>query len=113
MSGFVAGIVLVVAGAQLPVQPPAAIDRAPQDTTTPLAGPYQTLFIQPRNAARERLGAAVREHARAPATRAPKVVCGMVVVPADPQVDPKMIHRPVEPGPTYHIKRIPPAACAE
>jgi hypothetical protein len=38
----------------------------------------------------------------------------MVVIPADPQVDAKMIRRPTESATsTMHIRKIPPAACAE
>jgi len=48
-----------------------------------------------------------------------RIVCGMVVIQADPGIDPKMIHRPLtnlptnEPAITFHIKRIPPTTCAE
>ena len=47
-----------------------------------------------------------------------RIVCGMVVMQADPGIDPKMIHRPMVHPPaesttTFHIKRIPPPTCAE
>jgi hypothetical protein len=41
----------------------------------------------------------------------PKVTCGMTVIPADPNVDPKAI-KPVPGGTTKHtIRKLPPAAC--
>ena len=48
-----------------------------------------------------------------------RIVCGMLVIQADPQINPKMIHRPLaalstnEPTTTFHIKRIPPGTCKE
>ena len=57
--------------------------------------------------------AALEPHRLATERAAPKVVCGMVVIPVDPQMDAKMVRRPTESTTTFHIKKIPPAACAE
>jgi hypothetical protein len=43
---------------------------------------------------------------------APKIVCGMVVMQADPKVDPKFVIRAPEDTSAYKIRRIPPPACA-
>ena len=44
---------------------------------------------------------------------AAKIVCGMVVIQADPNVDPKfVIHAPVDTS-AYKIRRIQPRACAD
>ena len=44
----------------------------------------------------------------------PRVVCGMKVIQADPEIDPKMIHRPAPSStPTFHIRRMPPTTCAD
>jgi hypothetical protein len=44
---------------------------------------------------------------------APKVVCGMVVIQADPNVDPRFIIRAPADTTAYKIRRIPPTACAD
>jgi hypothetical protein len=46
------------------------------------------------------------------AAAAPKVVCGMTVVPADPKVDPKMRVAPKDDGVKYVLKVVPPAVCS-
>ena len=120
MSGSTAALVLALTGVQIPA-PPAKTPEPPPQTTAAAASPsdsatapYKKLFTPPRDAgARAQLRAALQEQKRRPADREPKIVCGMVVYPADPQVDPKMIVRRPEPAPTSHIKRIPPPACAE
>ena len=45
-----------------------------------------------------------------PATR---IVCGMVVIQADPNIDPKFVIRAPVDSSTMKIRRIPPATCAE
>jgi hypothetical protein len=45
-------------------------------------------------------------------TRQPKIVCGMLVVPADPSIDPKMrITPPQDPNVEYKIRAIEPPMC--
>jgi len=45
------------------------------------------------------------------ATPTPKVVCGMMMIPADPKVDPKMRFAPPDNGVNYALKVVPPAVC--
>jgi hypothetical protein len=120
MSGSIAALVLGLTVAQIPA-PPAKTPEPPSQATVGSSGPsdsatapYQKLFTPPRAAAEQpHLQAALQELKRRVEPREPKIVCGMIVYPADPQVDPRMIVRPPEPPPTFHIKRIPPPACAE
>ena len=124
MDALLLGLVLTVAVAQTPA-PPAIVDPAVPRLNVPIASgkagsqelsaPFQKLFAAPADHARaqERARAALEQHRLAAERSAPKVVCGMVVFPADPQVDAKMIRRPLESATTMHIKKIPPAACAE
>ena len=44
---------------------------------------------------------------------ATKIVCGMVVIQADPNIDPKIVVRPPVDSGTSKIRRIVPSACAE
>ena len=44
---------------------------------------------------------------------ATKIVCGMVVIQADPEVDPKFVIRAPAETSRFKIRRIPPAACAD
>jgi hypothetical protein len=124
MTSLLLGLVFTAAVAQTPA-PPASAEPAVRRLNVPIAAgmagsrqpsaPFQKLFAVPAGEARaqERVRAAHARH-RLPAERsAPKVVCGMVVFPADPQVDAKMIRRPPESATTMHIKKIPPTACAE
>jgi hypothetical protein len=128
MNGSVAALLMVLMGAQVPSPPAKAPEpeaaqkagtatgsiKAPVSPSGSATAPYQKLFDVPSLAAAEaQLKIVLQDQAAHMARPAPKVVCGMVVHPADPQVDPKMIVRPPEPGPTFHIKRIPPPACAE
>ena len=124
MSSLLLGLVLTAAVAQTPA-PPASAEPAVPRLNVPIASgmteprqpsaPFQKLFAAPAVQARahERVRAALEQHRLAAERSAPKVVCGMVVFPADPQVDARMIRRPAESATTMHIKKIPPAACAE
>ena len=91
-----------------PGAPTVAVGEVPRQN----AGPYAKLFIQSKDSdARAQLHAAVKLLAGRQ-NAAPKIVCGMIVLPADPNVDPKMIQRPpVDPAITPQIRRIPPPAC--
>lgn len=90
--------------------------------------PYQDLFRVPPltetaaqkerlDRAREQLLAAQR--GRVPPGRPqPKVVCGLLVIPADPSVDPRMLIDPTARSmhsavqPKYTIRSVPPPVCA-
>lgn len=68
------------------------------------ANPYGRLFQ-----ARPPLAQAVAE---APQDSRPKVVCGMLIVPADPTLDPRMrITPPQDPKLEYKIRSIDPPIC--
>jgi hypothetical protein len=45
-----------------------------------------------------------------PATK-PTVVCGLTVIPADPNVDPGIRHEVPEGGPRYQIRSVDPKVC--
>jgi hypothetical protein len=71
------------------------------------ANPYQNLFKPPD------LKAAARAEQRDNATRAtePRVVCGMKVIPADPNIDPKIfVERRADPT-RYTMRIVPPPVC--
>ena len=71
------------------------------------ANPYQNLFKPPD------LKAAARAEQRDNARRAtePRVVCGMTVIPADPNIDPKIfVERPPDPT-RYTMRIVPPPVC--
>ena len=125
MTSLLLGLLLTSAVAQTPA-PPASAEPAVPRLNVPIASgmteprqpsaPFQKLFAAAAGEARaqERVRAAHAQHRLAAERSAPKVVCGMVVFPVDPQVDAKMIRRPPESATTtMHIKKIPPAACAE
>ena len=43
--------------------------------------------------------------------RKPKVTCGMVVIPADPKVDPQAVKPVPDQETKFSIRQVPPAAC--
>lgn len=45
--------------------------------------------------------------------RTPRVVCGMVLIPANPAVDPKIVVPPSPQDANAHIRRIVPDTCVE
>lgn len=116
------GVLIVVAAAQVPGSMPATpesarpapviirIDELPETVGT---RPFKKIFTVSEGTIRK-----AQAHFRAEAqSQAPgaqsRVVCGMKVIEVDPQIDPKMIHRSADSSTTHHIKRIPPATCAE
>jgi hypothetical protein len=124
MSSLLLGLVFTSAIAQIPA-PPSSAEPAVQRPAVPIvsgvadslqpSAPFEKLFrAAAEDARKQEQRRPAHEQDRLAAERsAPKVVCGMVVFPADPQVDAKMIRRPAESATTMHIKKIPPAACAE
>ncbi len=123
MSSLLLGLAVTVAIAQLPATPKGLANQRTSEPTVPVpavplvpgsteptqpSAPFQKLFTTSANEARR------QEHQRqAIEQSAPKIVCGMVVLRADPAVDPKMIVRPPVSTTTMHIRKIPPPACAE
>jgi hypothetical protein len=79
-----------------------------------VARPYQGLFVtppEPRKAVQVQLPPEVLTRTPKPQ---PRVVCGMVVVPVTPDVDPKMIAPPKnDPKVEYKIRAIEPRICHE
>lgn len=68
-----------------------------------VAAPYKTLFD-----AQPRINGEVAE----PAKPTPKVVCGMLLIPTDPAIDPKMlITPPKDPKVEHSIRAIDPPIC--
>src|SRR5687767_2929254 len=120
MSSLLLGLVFTSAIAQAPA-PPGSAEPAVPTLTVPIASgtteprrpsaPFEKLFRAAAEDARkqEQRRAAHEQHGLAAERSAPKIVCGMVVYPADPQVDARMIRRPPESATTMHIKKIPPA----
>jgi hypothetical protein len=116
---------IVIASVQAPSSTPAPPDDATSaratisNETLPEtavgARPFQKLFTQSNDALNqaERARRLLEAQTQIADRNAPKTVCGMIVIPADPQIDPKMVHRPLVPSTTFHIKRVPPTTCAE
>ena len=85
----------------------ASQQPSPQPAPMRRVDPYKKLFQQPpldQTARAER-------RADAAASTAPRVVCGMTVIPADPNIDPKMIIRRPPDDTRYTIRVIPPPLC--
>ena len=105
---------LVAPAAPLQDRPTAQLGRSPQAPTTPgpsqkpqtpivgLFAPTTPLPAQPTP--RGGATAALRE--------LPKVVCGMVVVPVDPALDPRMV-KPVPSDKTFTMRVIASPACRD
>ena len=71
------------------------------------ANPYQQLF-QTRDL---KAVARMQQRNEAPRPSAPRVVCGMTIIPADPKIDPKMaIGRPRD-DVRYTMRSIEPSIC--
>jgi hypothetical protein len=131
MTSYSLGVLIVVAAAQVPGSTPAPPEDAipahaiPSNAALPDTAigkqPFQKLFTQPKDAESQadHVRKMLEAQQQAAEKTAPRIVCGMVVIPADPRIDPKMIHRPLpnpptnEPTTTFHIKRIPPGICNE
>ena len=123
MNTLLLGLAVTASLTQMPAPPTGAGPSSPAQlspqpgTAEPVqrSKPFQKLFVPQPNQARkqEEHARALLERQRLASESAPKIVCGMVVIQADPKVDPKMVIRQGESTPTLHIKKIPPAACAE
>jgi len=76
--------------------------------TVPGEKPFGRLFEQAdERAARQALQAVRSQKSE------PKIVCGMVVIPADPRIDPKIVVPPPADAGTSKIRRIVPPVCTE
>lgn len=125
MTSFPFVALIVMASVQAPSSTPAPPEDTitarvpPSDEASAATGigtqPFQKLFTQPKNAAtqEERARRLLDAQKQFADRNAPKIVCGMIVIPADPGIDPKMVHRSGDSSTTFHIRRIPPPACAE
>ena len=83
---------------------------APQapSPTVPGEKPFGKLFEQAQErAARQALQAVLSQKPE------PKIVCGMVVIQADPRIDPKILVPPPADAGTSKIRRIVPPVCTE
>lgn len=41
----------------------------------------------------------------------PKVVCGMTLIPADPRIDPQILHEPPDTATKFAIRKVEPKIC--
>jgi hypothetical protein len=104
---------LTLAAQAPPTQAPPAPDRTPFNQLFQVQPPAgkpvdpraQELLDDARRALRERQTAL-----RLLPPEAPRVVCGMTIIPADPSIDPKMLIE-VPSAADYTIRRIPPPIC--
>lgn len=123
MTAFPLAVVIALAVAQAPGSIPSTREPAgPGPITFRAEGrsesavgaqPFRKLFTAPEDTQKARLQAAAALERQAFDAQ-PRVVCGMTVIQADPRFDQKMIHRPAPSSTTtFHIKRIPPPACAD
>jgi hypothetical protein len=90
-------------------EPVAAASPQPLQTSpAPEKDPFKRLFVVP-----PAQDGGAQPDARLTGGQ-PRVVCGMTLVPAKPEVDPKMV-RPREPEPNreYKIRTISPRICRE
>jgi hypothetical protein len=74
--------------------------------------PPANLFGQPKPAFKPYIvewGA--RPSADQKSTAKPTIVCGMTLVPADPEVDPRMRKAAPDAGVTFTLRAVPPAVC--
>jgi hypothetical protein len=129
MTAFPFGLLIVLAAMQVSTSPRGTLDPARPAAAT-LSGSDQAetgvgsqsfsrLFTVSEDDIRQARLRAQLESQRQAVKPPPRIVCGMVVIQADPGIDPKMIQRPLatrptdEPASTFHIKRISPTSCAE
>jgi hypothetical protein len=82
----------------------------PQSPAVPGDKAFGKLFEQQQQQQQQQRAA---REALAKETPARRVVCGLVVIQADPNVDPKFVHRAPEDTSGLKIRVIPPASCAD
>ncbi len=90
----------------------ASVPASPQPTN-----PFANLFasqIQPAAKRTPRVALPIPRHLAAPPSdRRPTVVCGLTVVPLDPQFDAAMRHVVPETGPKFTVRLTPPTVCKQ
>jgi hypothetical protein len=99
-------------GTQVPAEKQQSASPMPDPAPTPppspnvatTKSPYANLFIQPIPAA--------QEMTPQPAAK-PEVLCGLMVIEVDPNIDPKIIVAPKPGNPDPKIRRISPSVCRE
>ena len=84
----------------------------PQSPTVPGDKAFGKVFEQQQEQQQQRAARAARE-ALAKETATRRVVCGLVVIQADTNVDPTFVHRAPEDTSGLNIRVIPPASCAD
>jgi hypothetical protein len=128
MTGMLLGLtVFIAAVAQAPdrgrdVHQPAArttpkvdlsqVDPNSAQPTPPGEKPFGKLFGQEDQRAQLEAMAKLREAVASREAKS-KIVCGMVVIEADPGVDPKFVHRPTGDTSGMKIRRIQPNVCVD
>ena len=101
------GVLLVLSGVQPLFASGSSSQQAAQQLAPARPAPYKKLFqLQPLE---EVARAQRREKAARPA--APRVVCGMTLIPVDPAIDPKMLVEPKNGDTRYTIRAIEPPIC--
>ena len=123
MTGMLLGLTIAIAGvAQAADRSPRAQPPAPPVTSgidlssaaqTPPAPPGEKSFGKLFAQADRRAELEAAHQALARAQSRTKIVCGMVVIQADPSIDPKFVHHPPADTSGMKIRRIPPPACAD
>jgi hypothetical protein len=119
MNSTLIGLLALVATVQAGTSPPEAASQAAvipvtsgRQSAPNKGGPFAKLFVPPQET-KKRVQLYPQGARQQTLQTAPKIVCGMTVLPADPTVDPKMIQRPSETTVTAFIRRIPPPTCSE
>lgn len=95
---------------------PEVLDAAPAgQLVTPRASPYARLFLLPGAEPVAQPDRTPRRIPRAPVSApsqpTPKVVCGMTLIPGDPQVDPGIAMTRPQDGPRFTIRAVEPTVC--
>lgn len=87
--------------------------RGPNQTSSPspspLYSPSKDLFAGLFSRRLRAPGVPSSAGASAPEKR--QIVCGLVLIPVDPKIDPRMSVKPREPGVEFTIKAIEPRVC--
>jgi hypothetical protein len=94
---------------------PSQSGRPETELVAPGKDPYRQIFQAPHPDRSSRTFAGqLPEKSAEKQDMQPRVVCGMVLVPVNPDADPKMIVRPKDdPQPEYKIRKIVPRMCNE
>jgi hypothetical protein len=110
------GIALVSCAITLAISMPAAADSgepAAQAAVAPAQGwtPSVNLFVQKPSPTPPSIDWNRRPSADQDPAAKPTVVCGMVLVPADPKIDPRMRVNVPDRGVTFTMRAVQPTIC--